>query len=260
MNPDELQAVHFDLDPIRTEDLATGWRRLGFSRLPLDIVACPDRRLERAAAEVVARHLLRPGTEVTVLLPRREYTRFWHRLVHDRTADSIAKALAGLPHTNVTIVPFHFQTATEVPALALPEDAPGGPVSNGNGRVPAKKRAAKRRRRPPTTNLGDWVLPEDRMPIEQLRFRERARVAGKVYAVRVQPWSGVASLELTIVDDTGALLLVFFGRRSLPGVATGTRLIVDGMVGSHRSTMAMLNPHYEIQLDPHAGEALPAHG
>ena len=113
---------------------------------------------------------------------------------------------------------------------------------------------------PAAIDLGRWVLPEDRTSIKDLRFRERAHVAGKVYSMRVQPWSGIASLELTVVDETGALLLVFFGRHSLSGVSTGTRIVADGMVGVHRSTMAMLNPHYEIQLDPDAGEPLPAHG
>ena len=45
--PDELAAVHFDLDPIRTEELTDAWARLGFARLPLDVVDCPDRRIER---------------------------------------------------------------------------------------------------------------------------------------------------------------------------------------------------------------------
>jgi RecG-like helicase len=85
-------------------------------------------------------------------------------------------------------------------------------------------------------------------------------VVGKVYSMRVQPWSGVASLELTVVDDTGALLVVFFGRRHLAGVNTGTRLVVKGTIGEHRSTMAMLNPRYDIQLPPGVGEPLPTHG
>jgi amino acid transporter len=265
LNPDELLAVHFDLDPIRTQDLAAAWIRLGFERLPLDIVDCPDRRIERATAEVVARQLIDGDTEVSVLLPRREYTRFWHRLVHDRTADSIAKTLSHLPHCNVTIVPFHIETLEDgtMPTLNLEEAAPAlatvgaaGSGDNGSKAKPVKKKAT----RIPTINLGDFELPEDRTPITQLQFRERSRVAGKVYSMRVQPWSGVAALELTLIDDTGALLIVFFGRRNLSGVSTGTRLVIEGMVGEHRGTMAMLNPVYEIQIDPHAGEALPTHG
>lgn len=46
-------------------------------------------------------------TEVTVLIPRREYRSAWHRLLHDHSADGIAKALADVPHANVTFVPYH---------------------------------------------------------------------------------------------------------------------------------------------------------
>jgi amino acid transporter len=258
LNPDEVLAVHFDLDPIRTQDLASAWTRLGFSRLPLEVVDCPDRRIERAAAEVVARNLAEGDTEVSVLLPRREYTRFWHRLVHDRTADSIAKTLSALPHCNVTIVPFHIETlATDLPELIVADTGDEGDPAKAHK---AAKAAKKKARGVPTINLGDFELPEDRARIAELEFRQRARVAGKVYSMRVQPWSGVAALELTLIDDTGALLIVFFGRRQIAGVSTGTRLIIEGMVGEHRGTMAMLNPVYEIQADPHAGEALPQHG
>ena len=41
-----------------------------------------------------------------MLIPRREYRAFWHRFLHDRTADSIAEAMARIPHANVTMVPF----------------------------------------------------------------------------------------------------------------------------------------------------------
>ncbi len=259
LSPDEVRAVHFDLDPIRSQDLAAAWTRLGFSRLSLDIVACPDRRIERAAAELVARDLLRGDTEVSVLMPRREYSRAWHRLLHDKTADSIAKTLSSLPHCNVTIVPFHIEVlGAERTELVMPAGDGEGAAAE---RPPAGRRStAKKAKLPKSIDLGDFVLPEDRTRIADLAFRERARIAGKVYSMRVQPWSGVATLELTVIDDTGAVLVVFFGRREIPGIFVGTRLIVEGMVGEHRSTMAMLNPVYEIQLDPHAGEALPTHG
>ena len=240
LNPDELTAVHFDLDPVRTRDITDAWTRFGFSRLSLDVVECSDRRLTRAAAEVVARHLADGDTEVSVLIPRREYSRFWHRLVHDRTADSLVKTLSTLPHCNVTIVPFHLgTTSAETPQLVT--------ADVGGERRSAKKQAKV----PKTASLGDFALPEDRTPIADLQFRQRTRVAGKVYALRVQPWSGVAALELTLVDDTGAVSIVFFGRRQIPGVTSGTKLVVEGVVGEHRGKMAMLNPAYEIRLDGH---------
>jgi amino acid transporter len=107
--PDELKAVHIAADPDRAEDLAAEWRRLGLTRIPLELVDCPDRRIARGVLEVVAESLAGGRTEVTVLVPRREYRRFWHRFLHDRTSDAIAGVVAKLPHANVTFVPYHFE-------------------------------------------------------------------------------------------------------------------------------------------------------
>jgi amino acid transporter len=106
LTPDELRAVHVAFDLERAEQLAADWRRLGLSRLPLELVDCPDRRIARAVLEVVA-EALDGQTEVSVLVPRRQYRRIWHRLLHDRTADGIATAVSRLPHANVTFVPYH---------------------------------------------------------------------------------------------------------------------------------------------------------
>ncbi|MEA2825824.1 MAG: hypothetical protein QOG43_263 [Actinomycetota bacterium] len=105
--PDELRAVHIASDLDRAEALADDWARLGLSRLTLELVDCPDRRLPQTLVEVVTEVLAGGDTEVSVLLPRRCYRRLWHRLLHDRTAERLAGAVAGLPHANVTFVPYH---------------------------------------------------------------------------------------------------------------------------------------------------------
>ena len=61
--------------PRRRRELEQEWSRLGLARLPLDIIECPDRRLGRAAIELVADATLDGDTECTVLLPRRGYAR-----------------------------------------------------------------------------------------------------------------------------------------------------------------------------------------
>jgi hypothetical protein len=238
LTPDELTAVHFDLDPVRTTDLTEAWRRLGFSRLTLDVVDCPDRRLDRAAAEIAARELLDGRTEVTVLIPRLDFSKVWHRLVHDRTADRLVDTLSELPHCNVTIVPYHLGRTSAPPRIVTPEP------SRPNGR---RNRAPKT----PTATTGFADAPADagRTPIAELVPRQRARIAGKIYALRVQPWSGVATLELTITDGTGALTVVFLGRRTLAGVTTGTPIVVEGLIGEHHGRMAMLNPAYQLAPD-----------
>src|SRR6185369_17255703 len=105
--PDEMRAVHFAVDMARAKGLRDQWLDLGFSRITLEIVACPDRRIQRAGVEIVAEVLADGKTEVSVLLPRIQRERIWHKLLHDRTADALASEIGDLPHANVTFVPYH---------------------------------------------------------------------------------------------------------------------------------------------------------
>ncbi len=112
--PDEMRAVHIALDRNAADHLAEEWTRLGLARVPLELVDCPDRRIARTALEVVDAELGDANTEVSVLMPHRVYKRFWHRLLHDRTADEIARVVGQLPHANVTMVPFILGTSAPV--------------------------------------------------------------------------------------------------------------------------------------------------
>ncbi len=72
------------------------------------------------------------------------------------------------------------------------------------------------------------------------------RVEGLVRTLQVRPWADVPTLECRLVDDTGAVRVVFLGRRAIPGVDIGTRMRVEGRVGESRGTLAVLNPDYEL--------------
>ena len=93
--------------------------------------------------------------------------------------------------------------------------------------------------------LGEIAL-EGVEPIGDVRWRRRVTVAGRVQALRVQPWAEVASLELTVGDGSGALTAVFLGRRRIAGIALGTRLVLDGMVTDVRGRLAIMNPAYQL--------------
>jgi hypothetical protein len=110
--PNEIRAVHVAADPLHAEQLARDWQALDLKRVPLELVHCPDRRIDRALVQLVTAEL-DGKTEVSVLIPRREYTRLWHRLLHDRTSDRLAGAVASLPHANVTFVPYHLGESVE---------------------------------------------------------------------------------------------------------------------------------------------------
>ena len=245
LTPDELRVVHFELDPVRTEDLSAAWRKLGLSRLSLEIIECPDRRLARAAAELVAELTSGGDTEVSVLVPRRQYTQFWHRFLHDRSADDITDALAAVAHCNVTIVPYQLRRhGVKIQS----------PTGKGNGSAP-RNPASKW-----DTDGDEHVeLPDGGIPIHEAKHRDQVHLAGRVKALRVQPLRGVPTLECTLVDGTGEMVVVFLGRRQLAGVKIGTRMSVEGRVGVHRGKQAIVNPMYELQAPAEAAAPLPKH-
>jgi hypothetical protein len=237
LTPNDLRAVHFDLDGWKTDQLIESWQQLGLSRFPLDIIECPDRRIPRAALELAAELTADGRTELSVLIPRREYTKRWHRLLHDRSSGPIAAALGQLPQCSVTIVPYHLG---EDGVAAEPEPA----------HVAAATSNDAARHMPAGRDVDVSILPDGRTPIDELRPRVRATVAGRVRAVRVQPWSGSPSLECTLADETGAITVVFYGRRSIAGIRTGTVMSVEGTAGIHHGILAILNPVYTLLAEP----------
>jgi amino acid transporter len=113
LRPTTLRAVHFVIDSARADVLREQWTRAGRG-VALDFVDVPDRRLVKAAADLVSREVATPGTHVTVILPRRSYSPMLGRLLHDRTADKIAGAVSRIPRSAATIIPFDVQSRLEV--------------------------------------------------------------------------------------------------------------------------------------------------
>ncbi len=257
LTPDDLHAVHFNIDHKRADLLMERWQRLGLSRLPLDVVDCPDRRLGRAALELAA-ELADGETEVTMIMPRRSYGRTWRRILHDQTADRIVDVVSQLPHVNATIIPFHVAAGMRQAELELQlAEAAGGAMhrprrSNGE--------TANLRPHAPPEPKRDTRLPvmpavPGAQPIASLQWRSRTRVAGRVKSMRVKPLSDVPTVECVIADASGeAVTLVFLGRRSLAGIHSGTLVSAEGMVGKHKGRLAMINPSYEV-LSPAPSQA-----
>jgi hypothetical protein len=98
--------VHFVIDALHASRLLQRWEHFG-DQAPLRMVECPDRRLSRAAQELVLQEINdHPGTKVTVLLPRRTYAPLVGRLLHDRTADKMAGAISRVPGATAQIVAY----------------------------------------------------------------------------------------------------------------------------------------------------------
>jgi len=104
LHADDLTAVHFVLDPARAAWLQDYWDRFEHDT-KLQMVVCPDRRLGRAAQELVRQAVDdHADTRVTVLLARRTYAPLVGRLLHDRTADKLARLISRIPGATPQIV------------------------------------------------------------------------------------------------------------------------------------------------------------
>jgi amino acid transporter len=110
LHADDLTAVHFVLDAAQAARLQQRWDHFD-QDTALRMVDCPDRQLNRAAQALVRRTLTEyPGTQVTVLLPRRTYSPLLGRLLHDRTADKTARVISRIPGATAQIVPYDIKS------------------------------------------------------------------------------------------------------------------------------------------------------
>jgi RecG-like helicase len=88
----------------------------------------------------------------------------------------------------------------------------------------------------------------DVIAIGAVRAREPATVVGEVTSVRIVPKAGTSWLEVTVSDGRDRLVAKWTGRRRLPGVEPGRRLVLSGRVSATGpgGRMLLMNPSYEL--------------
>ena len=249
LNAYSIRAVHFDIDPQVTRRLEDEWGAPDSSSfaIALEVVECEDRRVDRAALELVADVVRDPDVFCMVILPRRGFSSRIQRLLHDRTADAIAGAVMHVPRTAATIIPYRIGQISLAEGDVVVEELPSDEVVRGGVREDAHLAA----------DLKLAQRSSDAAPIGGLRQREVVNIAGRVRAMTINHEAGGHELRCVIADNTGSVTLVFQGRSQVPGIERGTRLLVKGTVTSLRREAVILNPQYEIVAAP-AGLEPPA--
>jgi amino acid transporter len=230
LRPTDLRGVHFVIDQQQADKLRDDWLRADRG-IPLDFVDCADRRLTRAAAALCVRYAAPEGTHVTAVLPRRSYTPLLGRLLHDRTADKIARVVSRIPHCVATIIPFDVQARVEV----LHERRSGR-----EGRIPLPT---------PDASLVEHARPQVATgvtPIASITGPGRATVEGRVHSVEIRPVERSCVLACVLADATGELTALFYGRTHIAGVAPGVKIRLRGPVGVKGDGAIMTNPAYEL--------------
>ena len=91
-----------------------------------------------------------------------------------------------------------------------------------------------------------YAADPENTPIDQAPDRERVRLRGTLRTVTLRPRGGVPALEAELYDGTGAVLVVWLGRRRIAGVGPGRSVQVEGRIGRHEGQRVMYNPRYEL--------------
>ncbi|WP_264993324.1 OB-fold nucleic acid binding domain-containing protein, partial [Mycobacterium montefiorense] len=249
---DEMIAVHFMVDAAYAAQIRKRWDHFELDTR-LRVVDCPDRRVIRAAQLFIAKARdEHRDTNVTALLPRRTYNPLVGRLLHDRTADKISRAVSMIPDAAATIVPYDVQTRIEE---AYPERF--------------EQRIARE-----LEKFGEWVTRDEDQKVEAYEHPDPSRsvitVAGLIpgrsatFEGRVNEVEDTSKGRRTIRsivvgDHSGEISVVFQSGRGGADIQPGQLLRVTGKPRqSGNRPMSMVDPMYHIVEDPaQAGRAGP---
>jgi hypothetical protein len=240
LNPRNLAAVHFVIDDRRAEEIQEAWAASdAVNDVALELIDCPDRRLANSALNYARRMTERSDVELTLLLPRRAYSGFLGRLLHDQTAEQIAAPISQLERVVATIVPFDVDRITSISNIEIHQSHEEKPESTTVLKAPIKKTEPVNiepisHHTKNVTSIGD------------IQWRKRAKVQGEVKSIKSAPRGAAPTLQVEIWDETGGVSLHFLGRRDIAGLEVGSLLRAEGMVGEENGSMVILNPSYEL--------------
>lgn len=87
-------------------------------------------------------------------------------------------------------------------------------------------------------------------PIARCGEREAVYILGTLRTVTFRPRAGVPALQAELWDGTGAVTVVWLGRRSIPGITPGRLIKVRGRITGLGGQRVVYNPIYELRPGP----------
>ena len=242
LKPHKINAVHFVIDDLRAEQIQKAWAESeALDDVQLDLIDCPDRRIANSALDYAIRKTEKPDIELTILLPRRSYSRVLGRLLHDQTAEEIAAPISQLQRVVATIVPFDVNRITSGNSLNIKHEA------ERTVSLPAETMLKPTQEAPkvfaPISHYADDVTP-----IQKVEWRKRSKVHGRVTSISTAPRGSAPMLQVEVWDETGGITLNFLGRREIAGLEVGMEMRAEGMVGEEEGQLTILNPSYELLI------------
>ncbi|NNH71158.1 OB-fold nucleic acid binding domain-containing protein [Nocardia uniformis] len=82
----------------------------------------------------------------------------------------------------------------------------------------------------------------------ECRRGEEVTMLGRLRSVEAcSPKSTCAEVEAEFFDGTDSIALVWIGRRRIPGIEPGRRILVRGRIGDRDGGKVIFNPYYELR-------------
>jgi amino acid transporter len=236
--PTHIEAITVNVDEAETLRLKEEWDRSDIP-VPLTVVASPYREITRPIVQYV-KQLRResPRDIVTVFIPEYVLGHWWEQVLHNQSALRLKTRLLQQRGVVVASVPYQLRSATQAAAAAsLPWKAA----------IPPLRRLTAGRDELHAAELQAEIDEGVATPIGDCADREVADVAGILRSVTLRPRGPSLTMEADLWDGTGHVTLVWLGRRNIPGIQPGRRIMVRGRVTQIKGERTIYNPVYELQ-------------
>ncbi|MFC3962110.1 MULTISPECIES: OB-fold nucleic acid binding domain-containing protein [Nocardia] len=81
----------------------------------------------------------------------------------------------------------------------------------------------------------------------ECRRGEEVSMLGRLRSVEACSKAVGAAIEAELFDGTDAITLVWIGRKRIPGIEPGRKILVRGRVGERDGRKVIFNPYYELR-------------
>ncbi|MDQ2874860.1 MAG: amino acid permease [Actinomycetota bacterium] len=251
--PARLEAITIDVDEGETARLKQEWEAAGIP-VPLTVISSPYRDITQPVVAYVKRlRLESPRDIVTVFIPEYVLGHWWEHLLHNQSALRLKARLINLRGVVVASVPYQLRSSQSqwqsdplsrpaAPATAAAAAPAGDPslldrLSTSREDLQAEEMQAE---------ITQAALPGC-IPIAQTRHRAVVDVTGTLRTVTLRPRGPSLTMEADLWDGTGNITLVWLGRRDIPGIEPGRRILVHGRLATIKGEPTIFNPQYELR-------------
>lgn len=251
--PARLEAITIDVDEGETARLKQEWEAAGIP-VPLTVISSPYRDITQPVVAYVKRlRLESPRDIVTVFIPEYVLGHWWEHLLHNQSALRLKARLINLRGVVVASVPYQLRSsqsqwqsdplsrpaAAATAAAAAPAGDPSllDRLSTSREDLQAEEMQAE---------ITQAALPGC-IPIAQTTHRAVVDVTGTLRTVTLRPRGPSLTMEADLWDGTGNITLVWLGRRDIPGIEPGRRILVHGRLATIKGEPTIFNPQYELR-------------